>query len=247
MGNSVSSKQIPAFIYLFGVDGSGKTSLAKLLKNEFDKLGIKSKITRLRINYLFTRPILIYCKLTGYTIRKNINGVPIVYHEFHRSKWIPRIVQYLHFIDTAIMYFLKAYLPMRMAKKVIICDRFVYDVLVDFMIESRDYDLLQKKIGRFLLTLLPKNSVNVFVKIDIQNILTRKPEVSYDKYFQTKFLIYERLNKIFDFKTVDNNGAISATVAKLKIISGLLPTKKMNGFMDGEKIYLQKEKVCLGA
>jgi len=241
------SRGTPRFIYLFGVDGAGKTTLARLMKSELDKIGIKSKSIRLRINYFFTRPILLYCRLAGYTIRKNINGVPIVYHEFYRSTWIPKLVQYFHLLDTSIMFFFKAYLPLKLGKRVILCDRFAYDVLIDFMIEARDHSLHEKKIGRFLISLLPQNSKSIFINTDVRTILQRKPEVAYDKYFKTKYALYQKLDQVFHFDKIDNDGDLKTAVEKLMAKLGFTPPSTTNTHNERKEIYLQKEEVCLGA
>lgn len=245
--SSSHSPGIPRFIYLFGVDGAGKTSLARLMKSELDKIGIKCTCIRLRINYFLTRPILLYCRLAGYTIRKNINGVLIVYHEFYRSTWIPDLVQYFHLLDTSLMFFFKAYLPLKLGKRVILCDRFVYDVLIDFMIEARDHSLHEKRIGRLLLSLLPKNSMSIFIDSDVGTILQRKPEVAYDKYFETKYALYRKLDQVFRFDKIDNDGDLNTTVEKLTAKLGVAPPSPTNTHDERKEIYLQKEEVCLGA
>lgn len=235
------------FIYFFGVDGSGKTALALRLRDEFQHLGIKSKFIRLRINYFFTRPLLIYAKLAGYTQRFNIHGVPLVYHNFHRSRWLPKLVRCCHLVDTAMMYFFKAYLPMTLGRRHIICDRFVYDVLVDFMVEARNDNLTQQRIGRWLLSLLPDCAICLFVTTRLEQIIQRKPEVLLDKDFFKKASLYYQLDRQFHFQRIDNNGDVETTLRRLKILLGIAPSITDEQGHDREKIYLQEEKVCLGA
>ncbi|MDZ7319508.1 MAG: hypothetical protein ONB11_10160 [candidate division KSB1 bacterium] len=237
----------PGFIYFFGVDGSGKTALAKLLLEEFQRRGIKSKFVRLRINYFFTRPLLIYAKLAGYTQRLNINGVPLVYHNFHRSRCLSQLVRFCHLMDTAIMYFFKAYLPLKLSRRTIICDRFVYDVLVDFMIEGKNHSLYQQRIGRWLLSLLPERAICLFVTTQLEQIIQRKPEVLYDRDFLEKASLYYQLDRRFHFHKLDNNGDIEATLHELKCHLGLASAITNQPRHDRENLYLQEEKVCLGA
>ncbi len=237
----------PRFIYFFGVDGSGKTTLARRLEQEFQRRGLKSKFVRLRINYVLARPLLIYAKLAGYTQRLNINGVPVVYHNFHRSRWLPQLVRFCHLVDTAIMYFFKAYLPMKLGRRHIICDRFVYDVLIDFMIEGRNDQLDQQRIGRWLRALLPHRAICLFVTARLEQIIQRKPAVLYDRDFFKKASLYYQLDRRFQFHKIDNNSDIETTLRQLTSDLGLTPSGTNETGHDREKIYLQKEEICLGA
>ena len=206
---------LPRFICFVGVDGSGKSTYAKNIH--------KTRYLWLRMNYFFARPVLLYCRLTGLTRRPVVDGQKISIHDFHKSKVISTLVQYLHFLDTAAAYFFKAFIPMAVFGKVIICDRFVHDVLIDFMMESRDFDLQNKVIAKLLFLLIPKNAKMLLLKTDIKNILQRKPDVvAYDENFEARFAVYDRLDEIYDLEVVDNNRPQRQVFVDIKQRIGIL-------------------------
>ena len=145
------------FIYFTGVDGCGKSTVIDELIKEYAGRGIRAERVWLRFNYFFTRPVLLFSRIIGLTRREKKGGKTYSIHDFHRSKVIAHMVQYLHFIDTAFAYLLKVWIPLKCTDKVILCDKFVYDILADFIVETKDSQLLNKNITRLFLKLIPQN------------------------------------------------------------------------------------------
>ena len=201
----------PKFIYLTGVDGSGKSTYADLLAKELDSLGYKTRQVWLRFNYMLTKPVLLYCRLTGLTRRPVRGGRQISVHDFYRSPFIGKLVQYLHFADSCLRTFVKIYLPLRFTNDIIICDRFVYDILADFMVENRDLGLPEKSMAKWLLKLIPENAKVLYFKVEKDEILRRKPEVlDDDEDYDFKYAVYQELEKYYNFDKVDNSGSIQS-------------------------------------
>ena len=208
---------LPRFICLIGVDGSGKSTFARMIEQELISRGYRTKYVWLRMNYMLTRPVLLYCRLTGLTRRPVVNGRKISIHEFHRSRPVAKLVQYLHFVDTVIAYCFKIFIPMKFLGRYIVCDRFVHDVLVDFIMESKDFDLHNKAIRRLLFSLVPKDAKVLLAKTDLRTILERKPDVLlYDKDFEMRFQEYNRLAQLYDLEVVDNNRTKDEVFADIK-------------------------------
>lgn len=206
-----SQNRIPRFIYFAGVDGSGKSTYVEMLIKEFEKRGLKARRVWLRFNYILTKPVLLYCRLVGLTRRPVRGGRKISVHDFYKSPFICKLVQYLHFIDTCLHYFIKVALPLKFTKTYILCDRFVYDILADFMIENRELKLPEKFIARLLLSLIPRDAQVLYFKVDKKEIIKRKPEVLYDdEDYDLKYRVYEELERCFDFRIIDNSLSISA-------------------------------------
>ena len=198
----------PRFICLVGVDGSGKSTFARMVEKELTARGYRTKYVWLRMNYMLTRPLLLYCRLTGLTRRPTINGQKISIHEFQNAPVVATLVQYLHWIDTALAYFFKAYLPMRLRGETIICDRFVYDILIDFIVESGDSDLHDRLIWRLLLSLMPEDAKVFLIKANREVIIERRPDVLVmDPYFDVRFAEYAALESRYGLQAVDNNDA----------------------------------------
>ena len=197
-----------------------------MLIKGFERRGLKAKRVWLRFNYFFTKPVLLYCRLTGLTRRPARDGRKISVHDFYRSHFIGNLVQYLHLIDTCLHYFIRVVIPLKFTKTYILCDRFVYDILADFMIENRDMSIPKKRIGKLLLGLLPANALVVYFKVDKEEIIRRKPEVlDDDEDYDFKYAVYKELEKYFDFNIVDNNRNIQSV---FKEISDILSNPNEN-------------------
>ena len=200
---------LPDFICLVGVDGCGKSTLARILQRELAARGIRSRVVWLRMNYFLTRPVLLYCRLAGLTRRPVVAGQRISIHEFQRSPLVAKVVQYLHWLDTALAYFFKAFLPMRLRGETIICDRFVYDVLIDFIVESGNPGLHRNLIHRLLFGLLPRRAKLVLIKADREVIIARRPDVlATDPHFDARFAEYATIDRQYGLPVVDNNDSL---------------------------------------
>jgi len=209
--------KIPRCIYFVGVDGSGKSTYIDLLIKEFEKKGLKAKRVWLRFNYLFTRPVLLYCRIIGLTRRVVRGGRKLSVHDFYKSPFIGKLVQYLHFLDTCLRCFLKVYMPINYTRTCILCDRFVYDIIADFMIENRDFNLPRKSIAKHLLNLLPGDTKVLYFYVDKDEIIRRKPGVlNDDEDFDLKYRVYKMLERYFNFDVIDNNRDMESVYQEIR-------------------------------
>jgi thymidylate kinase len=207
------------FIYFAGVDGCGKSSVIDELIKEYGKKGIRARRVWLRFNYFFTKPVLLLCRITGITRRVKKNNKIYSIHDFHRSRLIAFAVQYLHLIDTFFAYVIKVWLPLKFTNDVILCDKFVYDILADFMVETKDVGLLDKRITELFLKLIPEDMPVIFFSVDRDEILRRKPEVLIDdEDYDFKYGVYQRIKNKFNLTVISNNDFKDTILSVKKLI-----------------------------
>lgn len=221
-----SQNTIPRFIYFAGVDGSGKSTYVEMLIKEFERRGLKAKRVWLRFNYFFTKSVLLYCRLAGLTRRPVRGGRKISVHDFYKSPFIGKLIQYLHFIDTCLHYFFRVVIPLKFTKTYILCDRFVYDILADFMIENRDMSIPKKQIARLLFSLIPRGALLLYFKVDKEEIIRRKPEVlDDDEDYDLKYKTYRALEKHIEAYIINNNKEHSLALQEVmdKVFSKEMP------------------------
>lgn len=210
----------PRFIYFTGVDGSGKSTIIDEIMSELRSKGIKSKSVWLRFNYFFTRPVLLFCRIIGLTRREKRGTKIISVHDFHKSKIIACMVQYLHFIDTVLAYILKVWLPLNFSNQIIFCDKFVYDILADFMVETKDFDLLNRNISKLFINLIPKNTPVFFISAGKEEIIKRKPDVLLDdEDYDLKYVAYQKIMGKFNFNTIRNENLDESVSMVMNIIA----------------------------
>lgn len=198
-------------IYLTGPDGSGKSTLLEAIKNEMQKKGIETTTVWLRSPKIFSKPLMAYCRLKGYTKYYMKDGVKYGYHNFSSSKAVSFLFPFLQYIDFRIALLLK-----KRPQGIILYDRFVLDTLADLMVSTRRLDLHKTWIGRRFLCLMPPSTKVFIIMVDELIIRQRKLDTLHDPNLSLKINIYGILAKDLNFEVLNNNGEFESTLTILK-------------------------------
>jgi thymidylate kinase len=204
------------FICFIGVDGSGKSTLAEMLCNDLRENGYEVSYLWLRMNYLFTKPLLLLCRLLGLTQRPVINGKKISIHEFHTSPFMAAAVRLAHTFDTFLHYTVKIWVPLKFSKKVIVCDRFIYDVFIDFAIEGNTKSVFSKPLFK-LAHKMTDNALLLLIMAPKDEILKRKPDVlQFDLSYNERYDFYNEIAKQKDVHIIENTQPVDLVYKKIK-------------------------------
>jgi len=204
---------LPKVIYIMGIDGSGKTTIAEYLQQYLNKRGLSTKYLWLRFNHYLTKPLLAYGRLSGLTYYKTIEGVRIGYHNFYKSRWVSWAFIILQYLDNVIARWL--ILWPRTWGSVVICDRFVYDTLVDLCLETGMPDLYLSRVGQAFSRLIPRKALLIHLNRDEARILADRPESAKDHLFRRRKELYNKIPSYFSIQTIDNNGSIEEAMDKI--------------------------------
>ena len=144
-------KKINQFIIIsfMGVDGSGKTTISKKIKN----LYIKSK-------YLHLKPYILF--KDHRTVIKNP----------HKLKKSTSIISFLRLLSWLISY--KVFFLISKNAKIYIFDRYAHDILID---PHRYKHNLSENITKIVLSFFPKPDLWIFLKPSLKTIKLRKSEL----------------------------------------------------------------------
>jgi thymidylate kinase len=165
--------QKPMFICITGIDGVGKTTHVNLILKHLREKGIKCQYKWLRFHHFFSLPLLAFCRVAGYTRLSTLgNSQKCSYHEFYKSGFVSAVYPWILFFDTFLFTSIKVYIPMFFGTT-IVCDRFVYDTLIDLMVATKDYKTYKKPVGKFFLKLIPKNAHFVMLDLDKSTIFKK--------------------------------------------------------------------------
>ena len=208
-------------IVLTGIDGSGKTLYARKLVKALHEQGVKAKYVWLRFNHFFSKPLLAFCRLVGLTRYEFVGGHRLGYHEFYRFPPIAIAYIFLQWIDTLWSTFWKIYLPSRLLGQVVVCDRYLYDILVDLAVDTGKNNIFSSWIARIFLALLPKDSRVFLLMRDRGKILEVRPEICYDYTIEQRLKLYSRIVKDHRVEVINNNGSREETFEILKRSLGL--------------------------
>lgn len=194
------------FICCIGIDGSGKTTLAKSIVNKFHQDGIKADYVWLNSVPIFLRPFRFVSQkilLKGKKLNKefteynNLRKIKV-----NKFKWLRKIYYSIMFID----YFIWVYynlIPLYFTRKRIVCDRYVYDLAVNLG-EILSYSIQQKvQLIKTLLYFLPKPDLVILLDVDEDTAFKRKTDTPHINYLKNHRSVYTQLANEFDFKTID--------------------------------------------
>jgi thymidylate kinase len=91
----------------------------------------------------------------------------------------------------------------------IVCDRFVYDTLIDVAVATKVHEIYRKPVGKLFLKLIPKNAHFVMLDLDKSTIFLRRPELKDDLTFDERHALYESLSYRFNIHVEENCGSMS--------------------------------------
>lgn len=198
----------PILICITGIDGVGKTTQAKLILEHLQNSGLKCRYEWFRFHHLISLPLLAICRIAGYTRTSNLAGKNCSYHEFHKSMIVSLIYPWLLLIDTSLFAVVKIFIPMRLGSN-IVCDRYIYDTLIDLCVAIKDFQIYKKRVGKLFLNLIPKNSRFIILCLDKQEIIARRPELIEDATFDERHGLYRLFIDEFQIDVVFNDKSIN--------------------------------------
>jgi len=190
-------------ICIIGPDGTGKTTQAELLTKKFQQDGVKCKYQWLRFYHFFSLPLLLVAKMMKLSEVVTLpSGKKVGYHYFWKSRFISTIYPILLLVDTFIIINIKVYFPLKFLKKRIICDRFIYDTIVDLMISTNNPNLLNTKIVGYFSRLIPKKSITFLLLSNEEILRERREDIKYDKLLKLKIDYYKILARFYNIITI---------------------------------------------
>jgi len=197
-------------VALSGVDGTGKTTLARLLvkKLRFYKINVAYRHEFDYILILGPMKDKIY-KLLG--IRKSNYISNYMEHHFQKGTRLHDMVYFLAWFD-----YLLSYVYFRLRKGVVICDRWHYDHISHFLYKPRKNRLLMK-----LYSILPKPDVIILLDVDPEiSHQRRKNDMDHPlwarelRYYVVQRLLMYKIAEVFKYdKIVDANRNLSEVEA----------------------------------
>lgn len=199
-------------ISISGIDGCGKTTIIKRLRKTLNESGISSKYVWLRYNHYLTKILLAYCRLARLTKYEYVNGIRVGYHNFSQSRLVSYLFILLTYIDTLFASLVNVYIPATIFQKIIICDRWIIDIMVDLEVDTginfKHGELLTKIFNR----IMPASSKCFLIERDQNTVMGARSEHKVDRNFPHRLNLYRRHSKNPAIEVIDNNGDIGQAV-----------------------------------
>ena len=205
-----------SIIVISGVDGSGKTSVIENLQSTLERESYKTRYVWLRYNHYLTKFILAFCRFSGLTRYIHFENSRVVYHDFHCSRIVSWLFITTTFIDTFFTSLIKVYLPRLWSDTVIICDRWIYDIMVDLEVDTRVKFENDRFIKKIFMSLLPTDSVCYVISRDTEKVRKERDESLNDDNYPIRYALYQRHSTDGRLIVVDNNGSIDESVHQIR-------------------------------
>lgn len=201
---------LPEIIFIAGVDGCGKTTLAHWLSEHLVAQGVNSTIVWSRFNNYLSKPLLALTRLTGHNHRHTIDGVRFGFHDFENLHGYKQLFVLLQAIDVNIAVRFKILRALR-TSEVLVCERGPWDTLVDVMADTGMEKLHDWLIGKMYTMQIKGRSSVLHISRSYQNIIETRGELVHDYKLEHKIALYAKLAEQKNWHTIDNNKSLDDT------------------------------------
>lgn len=200
----------PKLVIVTGIDGSGKTTIAKLLVKQL-------RLRRYRVSYVWIKSLhsiiyIIYHFFKNITKEKlilNPNRIVIPRFEPTDYKGLSKLWLFLEFVSVLPWILLKVYLPIFLGF-VVVADRYVIDTIVTLSMRVKELYFVNSFIGRLLLRMIPKETIIIHLDVGLDIVLRRRYNIEYTlREIENQIMLYRKLAK--------RVGAYNINTAKLSI------------------------------
>lgn len=209
-------------VCFIGIDGSGKTSLAKSVVKDLKNNGIECNYCYGRYKPLISKPVVMIGKtlfLRNEDVRK-YNSYSATKRRLAKKYNVLMSVYYnMILIDYAFQIFVKIIVP-RLLGKTIICDRYVYDTVINDMPRSSDDLKTIKMLVNRCLRIAPEPDIKYFIDIDEGVAYKRKNDTPSINYLIERRMLYKLL--ACEYKMTVLDGTSDFQLLNSKVVERIL-------------------------
>ena len=207
-----------SIIFISGIDGSGKTTLAKSLVEALKNKGVEVDYVWYRWTAFFSYPLLALCRALGYTKRQRY----LVVREYHRNAAIATLWAILYPLDYVLCSLAKIRIT-RKANSVIVFDRFIPDIIADVIFQTR-INILKKFVGKIILShLRRKNFFGIILDVNEEVAISRKDDIPNRNYVEFKRPIYHILAHMMGWRILNGCNPVYENVRRILEMINLGP------------------------
>ena len=188
-----------------GMDGAGKTTLAKFLVKEMKKRGLKCNYVYGRYKPFLARPALAFGKflfLRGRDIKEYEDYSSAKRDAVRRYSLVTLIYQKILLFDYSLQLLTKIIFP-KMLGRTVICDRYVYDtVMNDIPRAGDDFEHLKGLIEKCF-RIAPEPDLVFLIDLPEETAYFRKDDTPSIGYLKERREIYLNIGEEYNIITLD--------------------------------------------
>lgn len=204
----MNDKRASSLICFTGIDGSGKTTLAKKVCHDLEERNIPAVYVHARFRLILSKPIVFLgnqlflrkVKTADYMSSSNKKKSLFQKHGLATSLYL-----YLLIIDYLMQVIIEVKLPL-LFRKVVLCDRYIFDtVLTDMAVdmglsEDQCWSLIDK-----CFMFIPRPALAFMVDVREDVAFKRKNDIPSIEYIEDRRSKYMKLSKHYSMELLDGN------------------------------------------
>ncbi|HEY5587895.1 MAG TPA: adenylyl-sulfate kinase [Candidatus Paceibacterota bacterium] len=208
-------------IYLTGIDGSGKSTIAKEIKKKLST-NTSCELVWARYEPKFVKMIITPFKKKHISKGSDYNSMSAKEYsqwnqrkkKFTKNKLLSRVLFFIQYLEYS--YQIRNILRKRNNTNLII-DRYVLDFIID---QTINYGNIEDSIWvKILLKKLKKIDKVIFIDVDETKAFSRKNDIPSIEYLTDRRIIYSKyIKKLTNGYIIENNGNISNTIDSINNI-----------------------------
>jgi len=183
----------------------------------------------LRYPFFFSVPLLAYARWRGYSWHEACGGVRHGYWAFGQSYLLRALLPWTLLVDAVLAALRRIYLPLWLGC-VVVCERFVLDMLVDLAVAFDERDLYAGLPGRFYRRLIPRRSTVVCLDLDVPAIRARRPDLQFDRCLPVRVEAFRRLASACDVPTISTAPPVEQVQAQIERLAGAFSSVEPAGY-----------------
>ena len=200
------------FICFTGIDGSGKTTLAKSLVEVMKRKGIESRYVYNRFNPFMLKPFIIVARallLRGKDMFKDYIADSNAKRRIFKNRFLSIVYQSFLLFDYSFQIFLKVKILLMLGRN-IICDRYIYDTVCTDLATDLNYsDEKIVNILRKCLYLFPKPDMTFLIDVPEEIAYKRKDDVPSVDYLKDRRNVYLKVGREYEMTILDGTKGLT--------------------------------------
>lgn len=195
------------FVCFTGIDGSGKTTLAKKLTSFLKEKNLPAIYVYGRFKLIFTKPMVLFANklfLKNHDISRNYTVYVNKKKALFRKHKIGAIFYlYALLADYLLQLLIKVVVPLLMGK-IVVCDRYIYDTIITDI--AVDMNLSRGQVISLIdkcFLFFPKPSITFIVDVPEHVAQSRKNDIPCMEYLKDRRIMYLELAKHYKMTMLD--------------------------------------------